>query len=143
MWVALDWVEHHCIVPDGFRLGRPFRLYEFQGRYLANVYLVRGDARQDLANPIGAPAFVYRRSLLVGPPKLGKDPIAAVQICLESVGPSLFADWAGTDTGYVCADHGCRCGWASRWGCPGRRHSSRSRPTPNPKPIIRTMRCGR
>jgi hypothetical protein len=57
------------------------------------------------------PAFVHRRSGMVGPQKLGKDPMEAAQITLEGVGPALFAGWAGADDGYVCREHGCRCGW--------------------------------
>lgn len=112
MWVVLEWIERHCIVPDGFRAGAPFRLYEFQGEYLANFYTVRGDARWVPDNPVLAPAFVYRRALLVGPQKLGKNPLIAAQVTVEAVGPALFAGRAGADEGYVCAEHGCRCGWS-------------------------------
>lgn len=111
MWVALDWIERHCIVPDGFRKGDQFRLYEYQGEYLRNFYLVRGDAEWIPASPVLAPAFVHRRGLLVGPQKVGKNPLIATQVCLEGVGPALFAGFAGPDEGYVCAEHGCRCGW--------------------------------
>jgi hypothetical protein len=37
--------------------------------------------------------------------------VLVAQVCLEAVGPALLAGWAGKDDGYVCADHGCRCGW--------------------------------
>jgi hypothetical protein len=115
MWVALDWVEAHCIVPDGFRRGAPFRLYHYQGRYLANFYLIRGDARWIPDNPLLGSAFVYRRGLLIAPQKAGKNPLIATQVCLEGVGPSVFAGFAGKDEGYVCADHGCHCGWERRY----------------------------
>ena len=113
--VTLDWVPRHCVVPDGFRRGRPFRPYDWQFTYLAKFYLVRGDVEQNLRDPILGPAFVYRRGIMVGPQKLGKDPIAAAHICVEAVGPALFAGWAGADDAYVCADHGCRCGWVYRY----------------------------
>jgi hypothetical protein len=111
MWVALEWIEAHCIVPDGFRKGQPFHLYEYQGQYLANFYLVHGDVVWIPENPILGPAFVYRRGLLVGPQKIGKNPLIAAQVTLEGVGPALFAGWAGKDDGYSCREHGCRCGW--------------------------------
>lgn len=111
MWVALEWVEAHCIVPDGFRKGQPFRLYVYQGQYLANFYLVRGGVPWVPSNPVLGPAFVHRRGLLVGPQKIGKNPLIATQVCLEGVGPALFAGYAGRDEGYACAEHGCRCGW--------------------------------
>lgn len=111
MAVVPSWIEAHCVVPDGFRLGRPFALYDYQLRYVAHFYLVRGNARWVPANPILAPAFAHRRGLLVGPQKLGKNPLIACQVCVEGVGPALFAGWAGRDDGYACAEHGCGCGW--------------------------------
>ncbi|MGH2466001.1 MAG: terminase, partial [Candidatus Limnocylindrales bacterium] len=111
LWVALDWIERHDVVPDGFRKGQPFALYGYQGQYLANFYLVRGDVEWHPSAPILAPAYVYRRGLLIGPQKVGKNPLIAAQVTLEGVGPALFAGWAGPDDGYVCRDHGCPCGW--------------------------------
>lgn len=111
MAVALEWVEAHCVIPDGFRKGEPFRLYDYQLLYLANFYRVRGDAEWDPANPVLGPAFVFRRGLLVGPQKLGKGPHTAAHVCLEGVGPALFAGWAGRGDGFACSDHGCGCGW--------------------------------
>lgn len=111
MTVAPAWVEAHCVVPDGFRKGEPLQLYDFQLCYYRNFYLVRGDVAFDPVNPILAPAFVYRRGLLVGPQKVGKGPHTATHVCLEGVGPALFAGWAGSDDGYACGDWGCGCGW--------------------------------
>ena len=42
--VVPSWIEAHCVVPDGFRRGEPFTLYDWQLRWYANFYLVRGDA---------------------------------------------------------------------------------------------------
>lgn len=109
--VVPEWTEAHCVVPDGFRKGTPFLLYDYQLRYFANFYLVRGDARWTPADPVLGPAFVYRRGLLVDVQKKGKGPLTAAHCCVEGVGPALFAGWAGPDDGYVCADHGCGCGW--------------------------------
>lgn len=111
MAVAPSWIEAHCVIPDGFRKGEPFELYDYQLEFFGNFYLVRGDGVFDAVNPILAPAFVFRRGLLVGPQKLGKGPHTAAHVCLEGVGPALFAGWAGKTDGYACADHGCRCGW--------------------------------
>jgi hypothetical protein len=47
----------------------------------------------------------------VGPQKLGKGPIEAAHICVEAVGPALFAGWAGPGDRWSCAEHGCPCGW--------------------------------
>lgn len=111
MTVAPSWIEAHCVIPDGFRRGAPFRLYDYQLEYFAGFYLVRGSAEFDAENPVLAPAFRYRRGLLVGPQKLGKGPHTAAHVCLEGAGPALFAGWAGSDDGYACRDHGCGCGW--------------------------------
>lgn len=48
---------------------------------------------------------------MVGPQKLGKDPMEAAHICLEGDGPALFAGWAGRDEGWSCREMGCPCGW--------------------------------
>ena len=111
MAIVPSWIEVHCRVPDGFRRGRPFRLYDGQLRWFTNFYLVRGTAEFDATNPIYSTAFRYRRGMDVGPQGIGKSPKSAAQICLEAVGPSTFGGWAGADDGYACADHGCGCGW--------------------------------
>jgi len=69
MAVAPSWVEAHCVVPDGFRLGQPLGLYDYQLQFFGNHYLVRGDVEWEPANPILGPAFVYARSILVAPQK--------------------------------------------------------------------------
>lgn len=92
-------------------MGEPIRLYEWQGRLLRNHYLVRPDAVWDPARPVLGPAFVHRRTGVVGPQKLGKDPLEAAHICIEGDGPALFAGWAGPDEGWSCREMGCRCGW--------------------------------
>jgi len=111
MLVVPEWVEAHCIVPDGFRKGQPFQLYGYQLLYLSSFYTVRGAAEWNPDSPQLAQAFAYRRGLLVGPQKVGKNPMIATQVCVEGVGPALFAGWAGKDDGYACADWGCRCGF--------------------------------
>lgn len=111
MAVVPSWIEQHCVIPSGFRIGDPFRLYDAQLLYLANFYLVRGDAVWAPDAPLLAAAFVHARGILIGPQKWGKNPLGAAQICAEAEGPVLFAGWAGRDDGYACSDHGCGCGW--------------------------------
>ena len=95
LYVALDWIPRHCVVPDSLNRGRPFVPYDFQLRYLAGFYRVRGSAVFDPTRPIAASAFVHRRGLLVDAQKKGKSPLIAAQVCAEGVGPVLFAGWAG------------------------------------------------
>jgi len=113
LWVAPAWVERHCIVPDGFRKGAPFKHYDWQLWCTLNHYRVRPDAEAYDENgyPTRAAAFWYRRFQVIAPQKVGKGPWTATLASNEGVGPALFAGWAGDDDGYVCADHGCGCGW--------------------------------
>lgn len=111
LYVALDWVEAHCVIPDGFREGQPFELLDWQFWCLANAYRVKPDARWVPESPILAPNFYYRRSQIVLPQKAGKGPYTAARICVEALGPAIFAGWAEDGDQYRCADHGCYCGW--------------------------------
>ena len=107
LWIVADWIEAHCPIPDGRRKGAPFVMYDWQLWCTVNHYRVRPDAQ---VGQLG-PAFFYRRSQCIAPQKIGKGPWAAAIVCNEGVGPAVFDGFAGDDDGYVCADHGCRCGW--------------------------------
>lgn len=113
LWVACDWIEQHCIVPDGFHKGDPFRMYDWQLWCTANHYRVKrgvspfrthGERRL-------ATAFHNRRSQVVAPQKTGKGPWTAAICALEGVGPAVFDGWAEGGETYDCRDHGCGCGW--------------------------------
>jgi hypothetical protein len=105
--VAAYWVEHHCIVPDGFKRGQPFDLVKWQAAAYLNHYRVKPTARLGQLNT----AFHNSVSLIVLPQKAGKAPFSSSRICLEGVGPALFAGWAQGGEVYDCRDHGCGCGW--------------------------------
>ena len=105
------WIEAHCLIPDGYKRGRPFRQYDWQFWCTANHYRVRDGVVYDPDDPPFNQAFFYRRSLIVGPQKIGKGPWMATQVALEAVGPSQFVGWAGDGDWYDCDDHGCSCGW--------------------------------
>jgi hypothetical protein len=106
-WLGAQWTVRHCIIPDGFRKGQPFMPYKWQAWCTINHYRVRPEAAVgDLST-----AFHYRRSQIVAPQKTGKGPWSATTICLEAVGPAVFAGWAGKGDGYACSDFGCHCGW--------------------------------
>jgi hypothetical protein len=108
LFVAADWIAQHCVIPDGLDAGEPLVLAPWQLWCLVNHYRIRPDAKAGQL----APAFYYRRSQIVMPQKAGKGPLTAAQVCLEAVGPALFAGWAKGGERYVCRDHGCRCGWS-------------------------------
>lgn len=108
LFVAADWVSAHCVVPDGFTKGDPFELVDWQLWALLNFYRVKPGARVGQL----APAFFYRRSQIVLPQKAGKAPYSAAHVCVEGVGPAVFAGWAEGGERWDCRDHGCGCGWA-------------------------------
>lgn len=107
LWVAADWIEAHCVVPDGFRRNEPFKMYDWQLWSTVNHYRIRPKAT------IGqlAPAFHNRRSQVVAPQKTGKGPWTAAICALEGVGPAVFDGWADGGEVYDCRDWGCGCGW--------------------------------
>jgi hypothetical protein len=107
LWVAIDWAEAHCVIPDGFRQGEAFELYPWQLWCTANHYRVKPSARRGQL----ATAFHNRRSQIVGPQKLGKGPWAALLIAMEAAGPVVFAGWAEGGELYQCSAWGCGCGW--------------------------------
>jgi hypothetical protein len=110
-FVIGDWIEAHCIIPDGFHKGRPYVMADWQLWCTANHYRVHAGAVWDLERPEVSTNFVYRRSLVVAPQKTGKGPWAAAIICAEAAGPTVFVGWAVAGDMYDCADHGCDCGW--------------------------------
>lgn len=119
-----DWIEAHCVVPDGDDDGVPFELVQEQLQFIAGHYQVRPGAQPGEK----ASAFVYRRSQLVRAQKWGKSPLIAAFVCAEAVGPVLFAGFAVGGEVYRCRDHGCGCGWSYEY-LPG---EPMGRPWPTP-----------
>lgn len=107
LFVVLDWIEAHAVIPDGQRHGEPFELYGWQAFCTASHYRIRESAKPgDLVD-----AFTYRRSQVVMPQKSGKGPWSATIVLAEAVGPTLFNGWAVGGELYRCSDHGCPCGF--------------------------------
>ncbi|MGW5645052.1 hypothetical protein ACWEV3_40925 [Saccharopolyspora sp. NPDC003752] len=88
-WALGEWIEAHCVVPDGDHKGEPYTLTDEMWRFLAFHYRLRLDAQTGQKRT----AFRYRRSQLVRPQKWGKGPFSAALICAEAVGPALFDGW--------------------------------------------------
>jgi hypothetical protein len=112
------WISRHCRLPDGFTRGRAFKMADWQFWCHANRYRVRPDAAfvapEDVDEnnpPTLNQAFFYQTTLIVAPQKTGKGPYSASQVAFEACGPSVFAGWAKGGEVYLCADHGCPCGW--------------------------------
>ena len=68
-FLAADWIAAHCVIPDGFDLGKPFVLDGWQLWCTVNHYRVRPGVEFNPSRPLLAQAFHYRRSQVVGPQK--------------------------------------------------------------------------
>lgn len=119
-----DWIEAHCIVPDGFDKGEPFVMYDWQLEATVNFYRVRPEAKRGQLSP----AFHYRRGQIVAPQKNGKGPWTATIVTAEGLGPVVFDGWAAGGERYRCTDHGCGCGFVFEYE-PG---DPMGRPWPTP-----------
>lgn len=129
LFVALDWIEAHAVIPDGFRQGEPFEMYEWQLTVTANHYTVRPDAKVGQKST----AFVYRRSQVIMSQKSGKGPWGAAIVLLEAAGPTVFAGWARGGETYRCGDHGCTCGWVYQY------EQGEPMGVPQPTPLIQLL----
>lgn len=86
-----DWIESHCVIPDGIDQGRPFVLTDEMWLFLLRYYRLRPDAVYDPRRP--SAAFRFTGGQLMRPQKWGKGPFAS-GICLgEGLGPVRFAGW--------------------------------------------------
>ena len=122
LWSA--WIEQHCRIPDRVERGKPFREYDWQFWCTANDGRIREGVEQGSV-PLLNQAFVYRRSQVIAPQKIGKGPWTAARVALAAVGPSEFDGWAKVGEVYSCEANGCPCGWVFPYdeGEPkGRRH---------------------
>lgn len=90
---AWEWIESHCVIPDGDQLGEPFRLTDEMLRFLVHFYRLDPSGR---SMKWDGPRFHYPRgSLLTRPQKWGKGPFSAAIILFESIGPALPDGWDG------------------------------------------------
>lgn len=68
-FLGADWIQQHCIIPDGFKKGQPYVMADWQLWCTLNHYRVREDARWDPAEPRVSTNFYYRRSQVIAPQK--------------------------------------------------------------------------
>ncbi|OHV46615.1 hypothetical protein BBK14_01845 [Parafrankia soli] len=86
-----DWIEAHCVIPDGVDQGMPFVLTDEMWSYLLRYYRLHPHAEYDRRRP--SAAFRYTGGQLMRPQKWGKGPFAS-GICLcEALGPVRFDGW--------------------------------------------------
>lgn len=88
-WVALDWIEDNLLIPDGPRMGQPFRFYDEQAEHLLNRYRLDPNATEEDANE----AYTWSGSMWVRGQKWGKDPAMAAIDLFHAFGPCDFAGW--------------------------------------------------
>jgi hypothetical protein len=84
-----EWIEAHCVVPDGYLQGRPFLLTDEMWTFLIHFYRLYPHAA-----PWPAPdSLRYTGGQLRRSQKWGKDPFGAAMDWAESLGPTRFDGW--------------------------------------------------
>jgi hypothetical protein len=74
------WIEAHCVIPDGERMGDPFILTPEMAAFVDAFYAVDATTK----------TFVFNRGgQFIRPQKYGKGPFSAALICAEAAGPVL------------------------------------------------------
>lgn len=88
---AWQWIEEHCVIPDGDQLGEPFTLTDEMIKFLVHFYRIDPSGR---SMKWDGPKFHYARGgQLVRPQKWGKGPFSAALILFEACGPALPDGW--------------------------------------------------
>lgn len=84
-----EWIEDHVVIPDGYRMGEPYRLTDEMWTFLIHFYRLYPHAA-----PWPAPdALQYTGGQLRRAQKWGKDPFGAAIIWAEALGPTRFDGW--------------------------------------------------
>lgn len=78
-----EWIEAHCVVPDGYRKGQAFTLTDEMWRFLLWFY------RVDLDDEV----LLFYGGQLRRSQKWGKDPFGATIALAEALGPARFDGW--------------------------------------------------
>jgi hypothetical protein len=103
LFITIDWVSAHCVVPDGFRRGAPFEMYPWQEWCTLNHYRVREDAEWIPEQPLLSTAFHNRRSLVIAPQKaLALDTAIATPAGWTTMGEVQVGDQVFDESGDPC-----------------------------------------
>lgn len=78
-----EWIEAHCVIPDGDHQGLPYILTDEMWRFLLGYYRLDPESGR----------FVHRGGQFVRAQKWGKGPFSAALACVEAEGPAVFAGW--------------------------------------------------
>lgn len=87
--VAIEWIEDTLPIPDGPKMGQPFRFYDEQAMHVLRKYRIDPEVPGDIGND----AFQFGGSMLVRGQKWGKDPILAALDLFHAFGPCDFAGY--------------------------------------------------
>jgi hypothetical protein len=85
--IAWEWIEEHCVIPDGDQMGEPFRLTDEMLHFLVHYYRLDPTAQSMKWSGHGSITPVVGQ--LVRPQKWGKGPFSAAIILFEACGPAL------------------------------------------------------
>ena len=108
-YLVAEFIETHCVIPDGDHAGEPFRLTDPQLRFALDYYRLKPEATA--ADKPSKPFHFFRGGQLVEPVKWGKSPFGAAMVCGQAEGPVLFDGWADSAGHVPCP---CGCGRAFR-----------------------------
>lgn len=84
-----EWIEEHCVIPDGYRMGEPYLLTDEMWMFLIHFYRLYSHAAAWPAPD----ALRYTGGQLRRVQKWGKDPFGAAIILAEAFGPTRFDGW--------------------------------------------------
>ena len=84
--LVADWIEAHCVIPDGEHAGAPYLLTDEMVRFLHGFYRL---------DPRTGRFVAFRGGQLVRPQKWGKGPFSAAMAIAEAhhEAPVLFGGW--------------------------------------------------
>lgn len=85
-----EWIEKHCVIPDGYRQGEPYKLTDEMWRFLLHFYRLDEEA-EPWPGPI---SFRYTGGQLRRSQKWGKDPFGGAALnWAQALGPTTFDGW--------------------------------------------------
>lgn len=92
-WLIGEWIEEHCIIPDGPQRGAPYELTREMWQHLLQVYRLRPRAKVHPKYPRPVDGLVHYGAQLRRPQKWGKDPFHAAKAIAHALGPVQFDGW--------------------------------------------------
>lgn len=92
-WLIGEWIEEHCIIPDGPRRGESYELTGEMWQHLLHVYRLDPRAKVHPKYPRPVDGLRHYGSQLRRSQKWGKDPFVATKAIAHSLGPVQWDGW--------------------------------------------------